>query len=218
MKRILVISVILAAMLLVGCASPATSPTQTQQAPTSPPTKTAPAPTQTPTPTLTPLPGYSRSNPVGIGAPLNIKVNSTGGPGSALFPNEYEVRVTLLEFIRGAEAWQRVAGKAFTFNVPKAGFEYILVRVRFNYLSGPGPDKTFDVSPVWFKVISGKGQEYSTSTFDVSPPDPGIRTSLYPGASHEGWMAFSISQDDTSPLMTLGREYDGTGGIWFKLY
>jgi hypothetical protein len=31
-------------------------------------------------------------------------------------------------------------------------------------------------------------------------------------------MNFSISQDDAGPLMTFGRESDGTGGIWFKLY
>ena len=24
--------------------------------------------------------------------------------------------------------------------------------------------------------------------------------------------------DDTKPLMTFGRKYDGTGGLWFRLY
>jgi len=194
-------------LLFSGCATPAATPTPTSAPATTP----TPTPTPKPTPTPTPSPGYSRSNPVGIGAPLNIKVNSTGGAG-----NEYEVRLTLLEIIRGTEAWQRIKAANRFNDPPKAGFEYILFKVRFDYLSGSTPDKTFDISPVWFHVISGKGKVYDYES--VVEPDPEISTNLYPAASHEGWIAFLIAQDDTSPLMTFGRKSDGTGGIWFKLF
>jgi len=164
-----------------------------------------------PTPAPTPTSGYSRSNPVGVGIPLTITVSSVGSAGT-----EYNVRVTLLEVIRGTEAWQYIYAANMFNDPPKAGFEYILFAVRFDYLSGSTPDKTFDVSPVWFDVISGKGKEYEYVS--VAGLDPDIRTSLYPAASHEGWIAFPIAQDDTSPLLTFGRAFDGTGGIWFKLY
>jgi hypothetical protein len=49
-------------------------------------------------------------------------------------------------------------------------------------------------------------------------PDPSIDADLYPGASHEGWMSFQVAVDDSESLMTFGRKYDGTGGLWFKLY
>jgi hypothetical protein len=156
---------------------------------------------------------------VGIGIALTTKVTRTG-TAAGKYPDifgEYEVRLTLLEVIRGTEAWQRCQAANMFNDPPKAGFEYILVKVRFDYLSGYTPDAIFDISPVWFHAISGKGQEYEFSFFDANPPDP-ITTSLYAGASHEGWINFSIALDDASPLMTFGRNSDGTGGIWFKLY
>jgi hypothetical protein len=178
-----------------------------------------PKPTQTPTPTPTQTLGYSRSNPVGVNIPLTITVSSVGSAATKYGP-EYNVRVTLLEFVRGDEAWQRIKAAQGVFAdiyQPKAGFEYIAVRVRFDYLSGPTPDAALDVSTVWFKVISGEGKEYEFS-FYAGNLDPSITTSLYPSASHEGWVAFFVAQDDTRPLLTFGRAYDGTGGIWFKLY
>ena len=235
MDRILLVSVILVTTLLCACSTPEKTITITQpivtvttSIPAVTVTKTLPAVTITKTlpavtittiitPTIVPTPtaeiGHSRSNPVGVDAPLAIAVSSVGSAGT-----EYNIRVTLLEFVRGDDAWNLVAEKAYDFNKPKAGFEYIFVKVRFEYLGGLNPDKAFDVSSAWFDVISGKGQEYSKSSFDVSPPDPQIRTSLYSGASHEGWMTFSISKEDSKPLLTFGRSYDGTGGIWFKLY
>jgi len=38
---------------------------------------------------------------------------------------------------------------------------------------------------------------------------------LYKGASSEGWDAFIVKKGDLSPKLAFGRNYDGTGGIWF---
>ncbi len=179
--------------------------------PATPTPSPTPTPTPTSTPTSTPSPGYSRSNPVGIGAPLNIKVNSTGGAG-----NEYEVRLTLLEVIRGTEAWQRILAQNQFNSPPKTGYEYILAKVRFEYLTGPTPDTSYRISSVWFNAVSAGGKDYDRVS--VVEPSPSINTNLYPGASQEGWVSFCVAQDDAKPLMTFGRKYDGTGGIWFKLY
>ncbi|MGA9049012.1 MAG: tetratricopeptide repeat protein [Dehalococcoidia bacterium] len=181
--------------------------------------KTNPTPSPdeiTPIPTPAPIssPGYSRNMPVGIGSPLDIEINSRGSAG-----NDYKVRITLLQIIRGSAAWQLIMPAYHLNHPPKVGFEYILAKIRVDYLNGLDPDTTLNISSVSFDVISEKGEEYSIYDQDmVIGPKPFIDTSLYPGASHEGWIVFLVAQDDAKPLMTFGRSYDGTGGIWFKLY
>jgi hypothetical protein len=174
-----------------------------------------PAPTPTPTPAPTPSPGYSRSTPVGTGIALTTKVNLTGA-AAGIIGGEYEVRLTLLEVIRGTEAWQRIYARNQFNDPPKPGFEYILAKVRFEYLTGATPDTSYRISSVWFDAVSMGGKDYDGVS--VVEPDPAIGATLYPGASQEGWIVFLVAQGDTGPLMTLGRESDGTGGIWFKLY
>jgi hypothetical protein len=176
-------------------------------------TSPTPTPTPTPTPAPQPAPGYTRSNPVGTGTALTVKVGTTGRVG---LDDRFNVRLTLLETIRGNAAWHRILA-ANRFNTsPKAGFEYILAKVRFEYLTGPTPDTTYTMSSVWLSAVSMSGKDYDRVS--VVEPDPTIATTLYPGASHEGWTSFLVAQDDTKPLMTFGRNFDGTGGLWFKLY
>ena len=101
-------------------------------------------------------------------------------------------------------------------DAPDQGYEYILVKIRFEYLSGPTADTKYDVSPVFFDAVSSSGVEY-VYKLNV-PPTPSLSTSLYPGASHEGWACYQVATNDTKPLLAFGTNYDGTGGIWFKLY
>jgi len=131
--------------------------------------------------------------------------------------NDYEVRVTLIDLIRGDEAWQMIHDANMFNDPPGAGFEYILAKVNFEFLSGPTSYSYYEVSPVWFDAVSSTGQDYDFVS--VVLPNPSISTTLFdPGDSHEGWVSFYVSTSDTTPLMTFGRRFDSTGGIWFKLY
>jgi len=128
----------------------------------------------------------------------------------------YKLNITLVEIVRGAEAWSRIE-EANMFNDPApSGFEYVLVRIRFEYLEGPTADTSYDISPVWFTVVSSEGREQEYES--VVPPEPELRASLYPGATHEGWGAYLVEEQDDKPLITFGRDYKGRGGIWWQLY
>lgn len=183
-------------------ATPSPSPTPT---PTPAATLT---PTPTPTPSPTPIPGHSRSSPAPARMALVIEFDD--------FMDTYEARITLLETVRGGEAWDRIKA-ANMFNAPPSeGFEYVLAKVRFEYLASPAEDKAYAVSPVQFTAVSTDGKDYDMSW--AVEPEPALNAQLYEGASHEGWAAFLVAAGDTTPLMTFGRNYDGTGGIWFQLY
>ena len=159
--------------------------------------------------------GYSRSNPTGINNPLSIWCTSYGSV-SSYGENDYHVRITLTDLIRGNQVWQLIKDANMFNDPPEPGFEYILAMVRFEYITGPTPDTNYDVSPVWFHAIASTGNEYDMAW--VIAPDPRLAADLYPGASHEGWVEFQVAIDDTEPLMTFGRKSDGTSGLWWKLY
>jgi len=102
---------------------------------------------------------------------------------------------------------------------PQAGYEYILARVRIDYSKGKTADTTYR-PPLGvcndFVAVSLAGADYQwVCRF---PPDPQQSPQLYPGASTEGWAVFYVAQNDQQPLMTFERNYDGTGGLWWKLY
>ncbi len=158
-------------------------------------------------------PGYSRSNPVGVDTPLSIW---TGTTGLTTARNDYEVQITLLQVVRGEEAWQLVRERWRVNDPPEAGHEYILARLRFEYLTGPTPDTSYQIATPYLTAVASDGKEYRRAS--VLDPNPGVYANLYPGASHEGWATFQVAKTDAKPLMAFGRRRDGTEGIWFKLY
>jgi len=158
------------------------------------------------TPT-TSLAGLSRSNPAAIGQVVSYGIDN--------FMDKYTAEITIAEVIRGEEAWKMIE-TANRFNSPAPeGHEYILAKINFKVASNKNADAKVDLSPIDFKLVSKDGKDYEHRS--VVEPDPGIRTSLYTGASHTGWAAFIVKTDDNSPLLTFGREYDGTKGAWFKV-
>jgi hypothetical protein len=96
--------------------------------------------------------GYSRKNPAGIGIPLDATIGSTGFYPS--FGDTYQVRISMLESIRGNLAWDMVYAANQFNDQPDEDHEYILAKIKFEYLSGPTDDTKYSLSPVWFDCLS----------------------------------------------------------------
>lgn len=152
--------------------------------------------------------GHSRQTPVSVGVLLTLEIKGWEGISKA--------KVALLEIVRGTEAWNRIKEANMFNNPPEAGFEYLLAKVKFEYLKGPTQDITYHLSTWDFTAVSSEGKDYENAS--VVEPEPKLDATLYQGASHIGWVTFQVAKNDSKPLMTFGRKYDGTGGIWFKLY
>jgi hypothetical protein len=151
----------------------------------------------------------SRRNPADVDDTLTITFD-------ARFEDPHTAEVTLLEVIRGTQAWQRVQ-QANLYNEPAPeGQEYLLARIRFKLTDAPSPDMQYALWSGAFTAVSQDGRDYPFSL--ALPPGPPIDASLYPGASHEGWEVFQVSADDEQPLLAFGRAFDGTGGAWWKMY
>jgi len=146
-------------------------------------------------------PGSSRFFPAEIGDEVTCVFEYYG--------KIYTARITVKEFIRGDLAWSMIY-EANMFNDPvPSGAEYILAKIRFEYVLGPTAETKLDISSFDFDAVSEDGYVYDWSS--VVEPEPRLDASLYPGASHEGWAAYGVYKADSRPVLNFA-------GVWFKLY
>jgi hypothetical protein len=148
-------------------------------------------------PTLTPppnIPGYLRSNPV----PLGKSVLWTGR-------NDEQIKFTLLQFYRGQNAWSRIKAANQFNNPPPSGAEYLLFKVRADFVKA-GKEPSTTLGDAFFVIVTSDGQEYkSFKGPTIVPPDPQFIGTIYVNGSLEGWMAFTITAGDSHPLLAYGQ-------------
>lgn len=159
------------------------------------------------------LSGSSTREAARLGESLSGTINVWGAGASEYGVDEvYDVKITLLEVLRGREAWARLQTVNSAIIPPKDGFEFLLVRLRFEYFAKTLPgNKSYTVKRDDFKVYSGENRAYEAS--QVSPPQPElIGRRFRSGDSREGWIPFLTATDDERPLIFF------VGGMWFQLF
>jgi len=164
-----------------------------------------------------PGPGSSPFSPALVGVVVQSTVYS-GGSASSL--EAYDVKMTLLEVVRGEKAWDLLKEASVSNKPPKPGSEYILARIRFEYsASGVPGDKVWELGKEQFTALSPDGKLYETPS--IVPPKPELSGSLRSGSSIEGWRVLQVSREDNKPLMSFDP---ASGGgmlrgkvLWFQL-
>jgi hypothetical protein len=163
--------------------------------------------------------GMSPSNPARVGVAVKSEIYC-GDSAVSLEP--YDAEITLLQTVRGKEAWQRIQAANAAAEAPKPGFDYVLAKVSFLHKARIAPgNKTFELgTPLQFTAFSADGREYAAPA--AKPPAPELTGKARPGTATEGWIVFLIEQKDTKPLMAFDP---GSGGgmlrgkvLWFQLY
>lgn len=164
--------------------------------------------------------GSSPDRPVPIGVPT--KVTTERG---------YFVEIRVLEIVRGKDARDRIKAKGMCDEPPKAGFEYVLARIRFGYSrKAKGfeePSNAYVISEKGFSAASGDGKtEYEILSVLRQPQPQLIDTPIPLGTSREGWVILQVPEDEKEPLLAFHREYAHSnyvllhqwGPIWLKLH
>jgi hypothetical protein len=162
-------------------------------------------------------PGSSPSTPASTGVTLTGIVECGRGYTSHEL---YDMKITLIEVVRGGAAWKRIREASPSNKAADPGFEYVLARVRFEYYARGTPGLCIhQLSPQQFSSCSSDGQDYQIA--DVVMPKPELRKDMKSGETVEGWIAFSVSQQDKAPLMTYSADQGGAivhgGAKWFLL-
>lgn len=179
--------------------------------------------TSTPSEDQNRAPGSSHLSP----APAGFTVKTTIERGDSYFsPRLYDVEVTLLEIVRGKEAWERIKAQGVSDQLPKTGSEYILARVNLGYSRrGRGDeDDPYKLTEGQFAAVSTDGvTEYEIPHVLQQPEPKLIGYTFKSGESHEGWILLQVPEDDKQPLLIFKRQhvegaYGIWGYIWFQLF
>jgi len=134
----------------------------------------------------------------------------------------YDAKLTVLEIARGEKAWNVVRQASASNPAPKARFEYLLARVRFEFSARTSPSHyNYNLNETQFTATSASGEEFDAPSL-VEPPTPRLNGTVHPGESIDGWVAFLVPRNVSKPLMVF-REDVGTvshrgTGTWFQLY
>ena len=162
--------------------------------------------------------GFSPLNPAQVGARLETVIEC----GFGYSPHEkYDVKVTLLEVVRGDKALERIKAASASNQPPNAGFEYILAHIKFEFFAKGAPgDCVHELRREEFTAFSADGQQYEAAM--VTPPKPELSAKLRSGDSFEGWLAFQALQGGNKALLrfvaSVGSAVEQGGQVWFQLY
>jgi hypothetical protein len=155
--------------------------------------------------------GTSRKAPAPVGTSINASLELT-----SVYPRlPFNATFTVLEVVRGDQAYQRIKAANQFNDVPAAGKEYVLAKLRIKVTAIDDEESAVKFNKYMFTAVSSAGRDYPrVSTVD---PEPEIEAQLYKGASHEGWVSFMVEKSDTAPLLTFARDSQGKNGYWFEL-
>lgn len=158
------------------------------------------------TPTPAPSVNYSRTNPAPLKTTQKIVVKT--------YSDDYTASICIDETVRGEEAWKLIKEANMFNDEPKDGYEYIVAKITVNAVK-IADDKALNVSSYDFDCFSSKNSEYDSAS--VVEPEPELNGKLYAGGNTTGYVVFQVKKDDAEPKIVYNLNYDGTGGIWFKL-
>ena len=150
---------------------------------------------------------FSRKNPAPIGALQTISVKSLIG--------NHNASVSINSIERGTTAWAKIKqANMFNDEAPE-GYEYILANITITANSVDN-DGAVSVSEYDFTSYSSNDEEYQR--YAIVNPEPSLSGKIFTGGSQSGFATFVVKVDDPAPKVVYGDSYDGSGGIWFKLY
>jgi hypothetical protein len=161
--------------------------------------------------------GLSPSNP----ALKNTTIAGIVECGEGYTSHElYDVKITLVDVIRGEKAWKRIQGADPKNSPVPPGTEYLLARINFKYFARGLPGNcVHHLIPEQFTAYSTAGDDYKTLSSVLLKPE--LRKDLKAGESFDGWIVFAVSQEDKAPLMSYSVDNGGAvqhgENKWFLL-
>lgn len=115
--------------------------------------------------------------------------------------------ISVLEIIRGDEAWSKIQ-EANQFNDPPAeGMEYILAKVHVRYIGTE--DNSMQIDGSFFKSTGSASVLYDVPL--VVEPNPMLDAILYPGGEFEGWVTVQVAKGETGVALVFEPLFDFSG-------
>jgi len=169
------------------------------------------------------IPGSSKDCPVPVGTTARTTIER----GDAyLSPEIYNVEITLLDIVRGNEAWERTRSQGVSDKTPETGFEYVLALISFGYFQRGRRQggEAYQLTEGQFAAVSADGmREYEIPLKQQQPQPPLIGQLFNQGETHQGWVLLQVPEEEKEPRLIFKRKHvEGMYGIWgylwFQLY
>lgn len=129
----------------------------------------------------------TRSNPVPLGQPLGL-----------VYQDIANFQITILEVVRGQDAWNMISQANMFNEQPSEGMEYILAKVGIIYQTSTQQDYTLSIDSFYFDSVSNNQVLDSPS---IVEPEPELNVKLFPGGYGEGYITVLTYVDDPAPLI-----------------
>jgi hypothetical protein len=134
----------------------------------------------------------------------------------------YDAKITVVQVVRGEKAWEMLKAISTSNPPPKAGFEYLTARVRFEFSARTSPSHyNYTIDETQFTATDADGKAYAAPSI-AEQPMPDLQGTLKPGDSVEGWITFVVPRSERQPLMlfraNVGSVIHEGGGSLFRLY
>ena len=152
--------------------------------------------------------GASISTPTDL---ASIGSNATGIDNNAPAPRTEKVithdwEFSIVDAIRGEEAWIMVQEANPFTEPPIECYEYIVVKVHVRYLGKE--EKAVNINREYFISTGGHGLLHETP--NVVSPSPRLDTWLFPGGEVEGWVVIEVSKGKNNITLIFNPELDGS--------
>lgn len=125
--------------------------------------------------------------------------------GETLITRAWEI--TILETVRGDQAWSLIEKASMYNDLPDEGMEYILTKVRVRYI---GDNEHAESIYNW--AFGSTGDE--SVVYDVPgvfEPNPPLDVSLFPGGVFEGWVTLQAAKGESGMKLIFETPFDFSG-------
>ncbi len=128
-------------------------------------------------------------------------LNDPAAAGSFIATENWEC--TVLEVLRGSDAWDAVYEASQYNDEPEAGMEYVLVRVKVRNISQNNEPQSMDDS--LFELVGDNKEVYERVYLTVTEPE--LDAWLYPNGETEGWIGLQAAEDETGLILIFSDSY-----------
>lgn len=111
--------------------------------------------------------------------------------------------VTVLEVVKGDDAWALVKTADESNNPPVEGMQYVAIRVRVRNIDTEEPLRR--IANHFFKVTGDANVVYPIPS--VVAPSPVLYARLYPGAEYEGWVVEQAAEGETNLMAVFQKAW-----------
>jgi hypothetical protein len=133
---------------------------------------------------------------------LGTKRNDPAPRSTKLTSEDWEISV--LDVVRGDEAWSMVKKDNSYSTPPAEGMEYIAVKIHLRSIGNV--EIAYIISRDDFHSTGSAGVLYAPP--NVYAPDPSLDAALFPGGENEGWEVVQVAKGETGVMLVFKHLWD----------